>query len=64
MSKFSESLPVAEERTPSVKIEVGGNYYCQTCPGDVDFAFYLPEKHILTWKCSAGHISLIEEFTL
>jgi hypothetical protein len=44
------------------KVEVEGNFMCQVCNESCDNAFYLPSMSVLTWKCSSGHISTIEEF--
>lgn len=61
MSKFNFVKP-PEATVP--KEPVDGSFLCHTCNEYVDEAFYLPEIHVLTWKCSEGHISTIKDFDL
>ena len=43
---------------------VDGTYRCQICMEDTDVAEYFQASRVLRWKCSQGHISLIEKFDL
>jgi len=45
-------------------IVIDGAFGCQTCYEQCDEAEYFPIEKILRWKCSEGHMSYIEEFTL
>lgn len=62
MSRF-DSVP-AKPKEPINKVVVDGNFLCQTCGESVDEAFYLPEDHLLAWKCSSGHKSFVEKIEL
>jgi hypothetical protein len=64
MSRFDNTPPVPAKAEPVMKIKVEGSFYCQYCPNDVDFAFYLPETSILTWQCDEKHVSMIKDFVL
>lgn len=44
--------------------EVGGALQCQECYEVVTEGRYLEEVSVLTWKCSKGHISKIEGFSI
>lgn len=44
--------------------EVSGAFQCQECYETVTTARYLEEVSVLTWKCSADHISKIEGFNI
>lgn len=55
-------------RTPEKAKEdfepVGGAMDCQTCYETVDFGRYYASEQLLIWKCSKGHISKSEGFSL
>lgn len=46
------------------KVPVEGTLQCQTCYEYVENGVYVPEAKVLTWKCSSGHVSLIEDINL
>lgn len=46
------------------QVPVEGSFMCQVCDEFVDKAVYIPQEAILTWKCSEGHKSFIEKFTI
>jgi formylmethanofuran dehydrogenase subunit E len=54
------------ENKPSVPegILIEGSFTCMTCDEVVEEANYLPVDKMLGWKCSNGHKSAIENFSL
>lgn len=67
MSKMSDFLAkqsgvTAEQKPPSMILDVAA--MCQHCMEQVEEAEYFPNEAILTWICSEGHRSYIEEFRL
>ena len=36
---------------------------CQTCNEDVEEQTLYPAEKLLVWKCSEGHVSMIEGYT-
>lgn len=46
------------------QVPVNGSFMCQVCDMYVDTAVYIPQEHVLTWKCADGHKSFIEKFSI
>lgn len=61
--KFDEFNKQTAEEVRQAEI-LDGTYGCQTCDEHVEEAEWFITQKILRWKCSAGHMSFIEEFSL
>jgi hypothetical protein len=53
-----------EEPERPDQVDFEGVYQCHFCDEKVYRAVYLPEEKILTWKCSNGHKSFLEKFSI
>jgi len=58
------SKPEKEEKEKPNQVAFEGAFQCHTCNETVYDAVYLPDMSVLTWKCSQGHKSFIEEFRI
>lgn len=60
--KRKDAQPIPD--ISAMALEVPGSFGCQICYEQVDGAEYFQVSRVLRWKCSQGHISLIEKFDL
>lgn len=59
--KLPGQQPVGDEPTGVV---FDGAFSCHGCDETVDEATWYERQKLLVWKCSQGHVSQIDEFTL
>lgn len=65
VSKFSDFLNSQQQQPePPTGMDIDGSFMCQFCPEQVDEATYFAIEKILLWKCSQGHKSFAEDFSL
>lgn len=64
VSKLTEFMEGGQEKQETPKMELDVDVCCQICGEYVDGANYHPVEKLLTWRCSQGHTSFIEEFRL
>lgn len=62
MSRWSKDKHEEVNLDKANQMPFAGTYQCHTCDEIVDDAVFLPDLAILTWKCSKGHKSFIENF--
>jgi hypothetical protein len=62
--KFSDFVGQTSKTEVPKGAIVEGGFSCQECYEQVDEAEYFRIEKILKWKCSEGHVSYVEEFTL
>ena len=64
MNRWDDLENEKAKKTVYDQVAVEGNFLCQVCNVPVDAAVYLPQEHLLTYKCSEGHKSFIEKFNV
>ena len=62
MSRWSKDNEPKIDFDKANQVAFEGTYQCHTCGETVYDAVYLTDLSILTWKCSQGHKSFIENF--
>jgi hypothetical protein len=63
-NRWSDVGKGKKEDASPFQIHLEGTYVCQHCAQYVDGAEYLPDQKVLTWKCTNGHKSWIEGFSI
>lgn len=63
LSKIEEFLKKSPAEVPKGKM-IEGNFACQDCFEVVYEGEVFRIEKILKWKCSQGHVSFIENWTL
>lgn len=58
LDQFMGDVPLPEGLPWSAAVR------CQTCNEDVYEQTYYPRDSILAWKCSSGHKSIMENFSV
>ena len=62
MSRWSDDDKEEINLAAANQVQFEGTYQCHTCNETVYNAVYLPDLGVLTWKCTEGHKSFIENF--
>lgn len=63
MSKLDKFLADAAVPVPD-GIEWSASVTCSVCGEGVDDQMYYPNDSVLVWKCSAGHRTIMENFSV